>query len=148
MQCTGSFQEKLCQISIWNYLKRISKKKPQAGPFAAEGRVDCTGPTGSRGARLLGSRGPGARRDTRVRRPLGVQGSRYLWGARGPRVSEVLGCRAPGAWWGVLGLRIPKARDSWGTHLGLALGSPIFPSGCEGKLGVALESLQGRRDLT
>ena len=26
--------------------------------------------------------------------------------------------------------------------LGLALGSPIFPSGCEGKLGVALESLQ------
>ena len=29
-----------------------------------------------------------------------------------------------------------------------ALGSPIFPSGCEGKLGVALESLQGRRDLT
>ena len=32
--------------------------------------------------------------------------------------------------------------------LGLALGSPIFPSGCEGKLGVALESLQGPRDLT
>ena len=27
--------------------------------------------------------------------------------------------------------------------LGWALGSPIFPSGCEGKLGVALESLQG-----
>ena len=32
--------------------------------------------------------------------------------------------------------------------LGLALGSPIFPSGCQGKLGVALESLQGLRDLT
>ena len=32
--------------------------------------------------------------------------------------------------------------------LGLALGSPIFPSGCEGKLRVALESLQGLRDLT
>ena len=32
--------------------------------------------------------------------------------------------------------------------LDLALGSPIFPSGCEGKLGVALESPQGRRDLT
>ena len=31
--------------------------------------------------------------------------------------------------------------------LGLALGSPIFPSSCEGKLGVALESLQDRRDL-
>ena len=30
----------------------------------------------------------------------------------------------------------------------VALGSPIFPSGCEGKLGVALESLQGLRDLT
>ena len=28
------------------------------------------------------------------------------------------------------------------------VGSPIFPSGCEGKLGVALESLQGLRDLT
>ena len=26
--------------------------------------------------------------------------------------------------------------------------SPNFPSGCEGKLGVALASLQGRRDLT
>ena len=38
----------------------------------------------------------------------------------------------------------------WGISLplGLALGSPIFPSGCEGKLGVALESLQGLRDLT
>ena len=42
--------------------------------------------------------------------------------------------------------------------LGLALGRPIFASSCEGrpifasscegKLGVALESLQGRRDLT
>ena len=32
--------------------------------------------------------------------------------------------------------------------LGLALGSPIFPSGCEGTLGVALESLQCLRDLT
>ena len=39
-----------------------------------------------------------------------------------------------------------KARVS--LPLGLALGSPIFPSGCEGKLGVALESLQGLRDLT
>ena len=29
----------------------------------------------------------------------------------------------------------------------LALGSPIFHSSCEGKLGVALESLQGPRDL-
>ena len=27
--------------------------------------------------------------------------------------------------------------------LGLAPGSPIFPSGCQGNLGVALESLQG-----
>ena len=36
----------------------------------------------------------------------------------------------------------------WPLPLWLPLGSPIFPSGCEGKLGVALESLQGRRDLT
>ena len=41
------------------------------------------------------------------------------------------------------GTQLPPSR-----HLGLALGSPIFPSGCEGKLGVALESPQGRRDLT
>ena len=34
------------------------------------------------------------------------------------------------------------------SPLGLALGSPNFPSGCEGQLGVALELLQGRRDLT
>ena len=39
-------------------------------------------------------------------------------------------------------------RDALKNPLGLALGSPIFPSGCEGKLGVALESLQGLRDLT
>ena len=32
--------------------------------------------------------------------------------------------------------------------LGLVLGSPILPSRSEGKLGVALGSLQGRRDLT
>ena len=32
--------------------------------------------------------------------------------------------------------------------LGLALGRPIFASSCEGKLGVALESMQGRRDLS
>ena len=36
----------------------------------------------------------------------------------------------------------------WNAPLGLAPGSPVFPSGCEGKLGVALESLQGLRDLT
>ena len=33
-------------------------------------------------------------------------------------------------------------REAWRSlPLGLALGSPIFPSGCEGKLGVALEPL-------
>ena len=32
--------------------------------------------------------------------------------------------------------------------LELTVGSPIFPSSCEGKLGFALESLQCRRDLT
>ena len=38
--------------------------------------------------------------------------------------------------------------EDFSLPLGLALGSPIFPSGCEGKLGGALESVQGRRDLT
>ena len=46
-----------------------------------------------------------------------------------------------------LGPRDALKKDSRGLclslPLGLALGSPIFPSGCEGKLGVALESLQG-----
>ena len=34
------------------------------------------------------------------------------------------------------------------AHGGPDAPGPIFPSGCEGKLGVALESLQGLRDLT
>ena len=38
--------------------------------------------------------------------------------------------------------------ELWELVIDRALGSPIFPSGCEGKLGVALESLQGLRDLT
>ena len=44
-------------------------------------------------------------------------------------------------------------REAWhaAVHgvakLGLDLGSPNFPSSCERKLGVALESLQGQRDL-
>ena len=37
-------------------------------------------------------------------------------------------------------LGTPKTLQKY-LPLGLALGSPIFPSGCEGKLGVALESL-------
>ena len=58
----------------------------------------------------------------------GVSG--YFWGSRE-------GCQGP-------------FRPS-GRNRGLPLRrrrGPIFPSGCEGKLGVALESLQGRRDLT
>ena len=43
----------------------------------------------------------------------------------------------PEGWYGEGGGR--RVQDG----VGLALGSPIFPSGCEGKLGVALESLQG-----
>ena len=40
------------------------------------------------------------------------------------------------------------SRQEGGGHLVIKI-SPIFPSGCEGKLGVALESLQGvcRRGL-
>ena len=64
-----------------------------------------------------------------------------------------------GAWWApVHGIvksqtRLKQLNNSVCVYiypLGLALGSPIFPSGCEGegKLGVALESLQGLRDLT
>ena len=34
------------------------------------------------------------------------------------------------------------------NNLPVNVGDPIFPSGCEGNLGVALESPQGRRDLT
>ena len=52
----------------------------------------------------------------------------------------------PRASLGLFPVEQPRARVS--LPLGLALGSPIFPSGCEGKLGVALESLQGLRDLT
>ena len=44
---------------------------------------------------------------------------------------------------GILELRRGSQPSPW-----VGPGSPIFPSGCEGKLGVALESLQGRRDLT
>ena len=40
-------------------------------------------------------------------------------------------------------LEPPEYDGDLSLPLGLALGSPIFPSGCEGKLGVALESLQG-----
>ena len=36
----------------------------------------------------------------------------------------------------------------FGLPLVLAQGSPNFHSSCEGELGVALESLQGKRDLT
>ena len=43
---------------------------------------------------------------------------------------------------------ISSGRRNLRLPLGLALGSPIFASDCEGKLGVALESLQGLRDLT
>ena len=46
------------------------------------------------------------------------------------------------------GSPVPGYDGDLSLPLGLALGSPIFPSGCEGKLGVALESLQGLRDLT
>ena len=38
--------------------------------------------------------------------------------------------------------------EKFGLPLVLAQGSPNFHSSCEGELGVALESLQGKRDLT
>ena len=46
------------------------------------------------------------------------------------------------------GMEPRASRTAGGFLTERHLGSPIFPSGCEGKLGVALESLQGLRDLT
>ena len=45
-----------------------------------------------------------------------------------------------------LGVAFPT-HQGFQVSLGLALGSPIFNSSCDGKLGVLLESLQGQRDL-
>ena len=65
-------------------------------------------------------------------------------------LSDPMDCSLPGS--SVHGICQARAFSSYdgdlSLPLGLALGSPIFPSGCEGKLGVALESLQGLRDLT
>ena len=47
--------------------------------------------------------------------------------------------------WRIPGTGEPGGLLSMGSH---RVGYPIFPSGCEGKLGVALESLQGLRDVT
>ena len=62
--------------------------------------------------------------------------------------------RAAGTWpQGIVIDKIPSKRIHAYTESKLhpraasssvALGSPIFPSGCEGNLGVALESPQGR----
>ena len=60
--------------------------------------------------------------------------------------SSVLAWRIPGT--GEPAAGFSSYDGEFSLPLGLALGSPIFPSGCEGKLGVALESLQGLRDLT
>ena len=54
--------------------------------------------------------------------------------------------------WRIPGTGEPGGLPSMGSHRGghplvLALGSPNFPSSCEGKLDVVLESLQGQRDL-
>lgn len=40
MQCTGSFQKELCRILIWNYLKRIRKKKT-CHPLITYSRAVC-----------------------------------------------------------------------------------------------------------
>ena len=71
--------------------------------------------------------------------------SQQTWAGTGTSLQSFLTLQATG-------FSSDAGRD-WGQEekgipLGLALGSPIFPSGCDGKLGVALESPQGRRDLT
>ena len=58
------------------------------------------------------------------------------------------GPRSAAELWTLQGAGVSSYDGDLSLPLGLALGSPIFPSGCEGKLGVALESLQGLRDLT
>ena len=73
--------------------------------------------------------------------------------SKGPHCSRGTGGyrpRAPAGPWGiwvflvcdVTIVTVPPRLALVSTHW------PIFPSGCEGKLGVALESLQGLRDLT
>ena len=66
-----------------------------------------------------------------------------------PSRARVSSCQEVGTTWSS---RVEAGFSSYDVDLslplGLALGSPVFPSGCEGKLGVALESLQGRRELT
>ena len=45
-------------------------------------------------------------------------------------------------------MSLSKLREIVKDRLGLALGSPIFPSGCEGKLGVALEPIARQAPLS
>ena len=88
-------------------------------------------------ARGAGTLIPSAQRFARSGGGKGLRGS-----GAGTLGVPLGGTRRVGGLLGVAG------RLSLSLPLGLALGSPIFPSGCEGKLGVALESLQGLRDLT
>ena len=70
---------------------------------------------------------------------------RDLWTSR----ARASSCQAVGTTWFS---RVAAAFSSYdgdlSLPLGLALGSSIFLSGCEGKLGVALESLQGETPWT
>ena len=62
---------------------------------------------------------------------------------QGPHLTKTLGPRA----FSRVAAGFSSYDGDFRLPLGLALGSPIFHSSCEGKLGVALESLQGPRDL-
>ena len=51
---------------------------------------------------------------------------------------------------GPQGQNLTSVSMIWQAHMRLdvlAQGSPVFHSSCEGELGIALESLQGKRDL-
>ena len=125
------------------------KRRPSAGEDGGVSGVSSS--CGARGGFL-------PRHDEDLREPLvrrqGSQVSmRVAWGSASWLSSHGRGLGPRDAWKKV-SRGLSRAAAGFSSYdrdlslpLGLALGSPIFPSSCEGKLGVALESLQGPRDL-
>ena len=62
---------------------------------------------------------------------------------QGPHLAKTLEPRG----FSRVGAGFSSSDGDFSLPLVLSLGSPIFPSSWEGKLGVVLESLQGQRDL-
>ena len=120
--------------------RRRRRKGNRVSGQGCEQRARTRGPEGAAGQRPgkprmgVGAEIPGV--------PAEPAGAERCWGAWLARTGSSLSPAVPAAARAPLGCaaqapgRLAAGRD------------PIFPSGCEGKLGVALESLQGRRDLT